>query len=1221
MMIDLPKRHLPTVARFFAMHVGTFVGVALFAVACNAPVNTNDQQPFPDIVASDSKVDTKTDIKKDGAVDGAADTTKVDGITTEVTGDAVGDSGPDVPLDPCASAPCVEPHKGVCKAGVADAFTCSCDFGFDPKADGTCVEVCIKPKVLPPPPKIAVGDLVISEIMIYPISSADEPSGEWFEIKNVSGKAIDINGITLTDDANDTSVVNHCKPLMVQPGGILVMAKSGDPTKNGGFKADYVYKDESGDNDLSFNNFKDTLILRTGSLAKPVDIDTIKWDAAWHIKDLKGHSLSVDASQTSADGNDEPAHWCASSEQMPDGDYGTPGTLDKKCPAPPDSDKDGAADGEDNCPTVKNPLQEDDDGDLVGNACDNCIAKKNPDQEDTDKDGAGDACDPQECGDAEMDLNEQCDDGNKINNDGCETCQFAEIVPGSVVISEILAHSDNFDDDAAEWIELYNPTAADVTINGWSIFLKKGVIGKGTEHKINAPGKLIVPSKGYFVLGANDDKKLNGQVKVNYMYNKPGQGSVVLDNAADEISLVDTSKMMLVDTVAYGTNTPKPQTNYALSLDPGHLNTMDNDKKGNWCSPDTAMPQQGGLNNYGTPGAANTSCTPPGKDFDNDTVNNELDNCVAVPNANQADSDKDGVGDACDNCPNDVNKDQSDKDNDTLGDACDNCPSQPNPLQADADKNGFGDACDSLTCGNGKKEQFEECDDGGKLPGDGCSPNCQNEKFDVGSIVITEALVNPKVVADELGEWVELYNPTDKAIDINGWILKDKGSKIVTLKSNTPLLIKPKGYFVLGASADMTVNGGAKVDYAYGGANGIPAFMMNNSTPGDIILAWGNTAIDTVSFAPMGSKCGDTPPPANCEKIGFPITTGKAMQLDPAALTAKANDDYVNWCEAKMAFADKGDWGSPGVGNPPCINPCDGKPNDFACGLNLVCKTGNCIAKLYCGDGLIQAVNGEECDDGNSKDNDGCSALCKKEIPLQAAGTLVITELMPNPDAVPDQDGEWFEVYNPSAAAIDVTGWYIQVTGSSNPYSVKIAPANGQPLLIQPKNFGVFIAKSDLSLNDGIKATWGWNDVLLDQLFTLSNSGDVSLKLTNTDGKVVDSVAYQKLPWMVGASAMLKPECFTPTENDKPECWFAATNACQYGSLIDQQLYGFSFDPANVPSFVCSTDVSCTNPFEQCKKVSKQYINSKFVYALDPTGDLRCVVLERGTPGIMNICK
>lgn len=57
-----------------------------------------------------------------------------------------------------------------------------------------------------------------------------------------------------------------------------------------------------------------------------------------------------------------------------------------------DTDGDGAADGEDNCPTEPNPTQTDSDGDGIGDACDNCPTVANANQLDNDFDGVGDAC-------------------------------------------------------------------------------------------------------------------------------------------------------------------------------------------------------------------------------------------------------------------------------------------------------------------------------------------------------------------------------------------------------------------------------------------------------------------------------------------------------------------------------------------------------------------------------------------------------------------------------------------------------------------------------------------------------------------------------------------------------------------------------------------------------------------------------------------------------------
>jgi hypothetical protein len=59
-------------------------------------------------------------------------------------------------------------------------------------------------------------------------------------------------------------------------------------------------------------------------------------------------------------------------------------------------------------------------------------------------------------------------------------------------------------------------------------------------------------------------------------------------------------------------------------------------------------------------------------DFDNDGIEDNVDNCKLTSNANQLDSDSDGKGNVCDNCPSNPNSSQSDIDSDGIGDVCDN---------------------------------------------------------------------------------------------------------------------------------------------------------------------------------------------------------------------------------------------------------------------------------------------------------------------------------------------------------------------------------------------------------------------------------------------------------------------------------------------------------------------------------------------------------------------
>ena len=46
---------------------------------------------------------------------------------------------------------------------------------------------------------------------------------------------------------------------------------------------------------------------------------------------------------------------------------------------------------------------------------------------------------------------------------------------------------------------------------------------------------------------------------------------------------------------------------------------------------------------------------------------------------------------------------------------------------------------------------------------------------------------------------------------------------------------------------------------------------------------------------------------------------------------------------------------------------------------------------------------------------------------------IVINEIMQNPSAVSDSNGEWFELHNPTAGAVDIDGWTVMDNGSQHP--------------------------------------------------------------------------------------------------------------------------------------------------------------------------------------------
>lgn len=98
------------------------------------------------------------------------------------------------------------------------------------------------------------GDLLISELMSNPLQVSDT-NGEWFEIFNTTANAIDLNGITISDDGSNLHEINNAGSLLIQAGDYFVLGRNGDSTLNGGYIADYVYSN------FSLGNSSDQIIL------------------------------------------------------------------------------------------------------------------------------------------------------------------------------------------------------------------------------------------------------------------------------------------------------------------------------------------------------------------------------------------------------------------------------------------------------------------------------------------------------------------------------------------------------------------------------------------------------------------------------------------------------------------------------------------------------------------------------------------------------------------------------------------------------------------------------------------------------------------------------------------------------------------------------------------------------------------------------------------------
>jgi len=146
---------------------------------------------------------------------------------------------------------------------------------------------------------------------------------------------------------------------------------------------------------------------------------------------------------------------------------------------------------------------------------------------------------------------------------------------------------------------------------------------------------------------------------------------------------------------------------------------------------------------------------------------------------------------------------------------------------------------------------------------------------------------------------------------------------------------------------------------------------------------------------------------------------------------------------------------------------------------------------------------------------------------------IVITEVMPNPAAVSDSYGEWFEIHNTSDSTIDIHGWMIKDSGTDN-YTITNV---NMSVPVLPGDYFVFARNADSTLNGGLMADYEYGG------FLLSNSEDEIILLDDT-GAIVDEVHYNNF-WVFGSGESMEIHDLN-TDNNASENWFEATLA--YGS-------------------------------------------------------------------------
>ena len=366
-------------------------------------------------------------------------------------------------------------------------------------------------------------------------------------------------------------------------------------------------------------------------------------------------------------------------------------------------------------------------------------------------------------------------------------------------------------------------------------------------------------------------------------------------------------------------------------------------------------------------------------------------------------------------------------------------------------------------------------------------------------IVINEVLADPSKVTDDAGEWIEIHNWGRSSISLQGWKIGSANDAAHTISG--ALSVPAGGFVVLARNATKSKNGGVTVQYAYG-----TAITLANTSDWVTLKDGTGATIDSVAWTSTtaGAARGVKDPSADNASVGganwqtatsvyntvdrgtpgkqndgyvAPVLQPATVTVTPASATAAVGGTQTFTASAADA------WGAPVATTFTWSSSSTAVATVSASGVATAVGTGTVQIRATAANGVFAEAT-----------------LTVTEV---AAAKLIINELMPNPNAVTDDVGEWVEVHNWGNASADLQGYVI---ASNNDAGHAIASS-----VIVPAGGYVVLARNGTSgTNGGVLAHYAYGTAV-----TLANSADW-LALRTASGTTVDSVAWASVP--TGAS-------------------------------------------------------------------------------------------------------
>ncbi len=238
-----------------------------------------------------------------------------------------------------------------------------------------------------------------------------------------------------------------------------------------------------------------------------------------------------------------------------------------------------------------------------------------------------------------------------------------------------------------------------------------------------------------------------------------------------------------------------------------------------------------------------------------------------------------------------------------------------------------------------------------------------------------------------------------------------------------------------------------------------------------------------------------------------------------------------------------------------CVDD-DGRPGLLSCDP-LGVWDGLCVTlPPVCGNNILELP--EECDDGNNTDGDACSAICEVEDHKEIKkGDLVISEIMTDPSAVKDEDGEWFEMYNNTSEELNLNGCEV-FDDNSDSFKIK------GDLIISAKSYIVLGRNDNKSENGDLSIDYKYTN------FELANTEDeIFIECSDIE---IDAVEYiSSWPLFSNVSMILSD---LSSDNNNADNWCLSSSSYGDGDLGTPKALNDACGNGPAPKCIDNTDCS-----------------------------------------------